>query len=66
MLQWTTSGTGPRLGLILHHTDGEREYAYDRESYFGKLDPGLDLARENGWVLVSMKDAWSQVFAPAK
>jgi phosphoserine phosphatase len=62
MLQWTTSGPGPRLGLILHHTDGEREYAYDRASHFGRLDKALDLAAENRWVLVSMKDAWSQVF----
>jgi phosphoserine phosphatase len=66
MLQWTTGGPGRRLGLILHHTDGGREYAYDRESHFGKLDQALDLAPENGWVVVSMKDAWSQVFPPAR
>jgi phosphoserine phosphatase len=65
MLQWTTGGPGRRLGLILHHTDGEREYAYDRQSHFGKLDQALDLAPGNGWVVVSMKDAWSQVFPPA-
>jgi len=66
MLQWTTGGPGRRLGLILHHTDGEREYAYDRESHFGKLDQALDLAPENGWVIVSMKDAWAQIFPPAR
>jgi hypothetical protein len=65
MLQWTTGAPGPRLGLILHHTDAEREYAYDRESHFGKLDKALELAPENGWVLVSMKDAWSNVFPPS-
>ncbi len=65
MLQWTTGGEGRRLGLILYHTDGEREYAYDRESPFGRLDKAMDLAPRNGWVLVSMKDDWSQVFAPA-
>jgi len=65
MLQWTTGGAGRRLGLILHHTDGEREYAYDRKSPFGRLAKALDLAPQNGWVLVSMKDDWSQVFAPA-
>jgi hypothetical protein len=65
MLQWTTSGEGRRLGLILHHTDGEREYAYDRKSPFGRLDKALDLAPQNGWVLVSMKEDWSEVFAPA-
>ncbi|MBK8639260.1 MAG: haloacid dehalogenase-like hydrolase [Chromatiaceae bacterium] len=65
MLQWTTGGAGRRLGLILHHTDGEREYAYDRQSPFGRLDKAMDLVPRNGWVLVSMKDDWSQVFAPA-
>lgn len=65
MLQWTTGGPGRRLGLILHHTDGEREYAYDRESHFGKLDQALDLAPGSGWVVVSMKDAWSRIFPPA-
>ena len=65
MLQWTTGGAGRRLGLILHHTDGEREYAYDRKSPFGRLAKALDLAPQNGWVLVSMKEDWSQVFASA-
>ena len=65
MLQWTTGGEGRRLGLILHHTDGEREYAYDRKSPFGRLDKALDLAPQNDWVLVSMKEDWSEVFAPA-
>ncbi len=65
MLQWATGGAGRRLGLILHHTDGEREYAYDRKSPFGRLDKAMDLAPQNGWVLVSMKDDWSQVLAPA-
>jgi hypothetical protein len=46
----------------LHHTDAEREYAYDRESHFGKLDKALDLAGDAGWVVVSIKDDWSQVF----
>ena len=62
MLQWTTAGDGRRLGLILHHTDAEREYAYDRDSHFGKLDEALDLAPQNGWVPVSVKDDWRQVF----
>ncbi len=64
MLQWTTGAPGPSLGLILHHTDAEREYAYDRGSHFGRLDKALALAPENGWVLVSMKDAWSHLFPP--
>ena len=45
MLQWTTlSDSGARFGLIVHHTDAEREYAYDRKSHFGKLDQALDAA----------------------
>ena len=65
MLQWTTgSANGSRLGLILHHDDAEREYAYDRESHVGKLDRGLDAAESQGWVVVSMKDDWATVFAP--
>ena len=63
MLQWTTTGSGgARLGLILHHDDAEREYAYDRESRVGKLDKALDAAGESGWVVVSMKDDWKTVF----
>lgn len=62
MLQWTTSGDGPRFGLIIHHTDAEREYAYDRHSHVGKLDKALDEAKERGWTVVSMKDDWKTIF----
>ncbi len=64
MLQWTTVGSaGARLGLLLHHDDAEREYAYDRESSVGKLNQALDAAGPSGWVVVSMKDDWNRVFA---
>ena len=63
MLQWTTGARGRRFGLIVHHTDAEREYAYDRRSPFGKLDKGLDAASANGWTIVSMKDDWKRVFS---
>jgi phosphoserine phosphatase len=62
MLEWTTAGEGPRLGLILHHDDGEREFAYDRESSVGRLNRGLDEAARRGWQVVSMKRDWKQVF----
>ena len=62
MLEWTTSGKGPRFGLIVHHTDEKREWAYDRESHIGKLDQGLNAAPAKGWVVVSMKDDWKTVF----
>jgi len=64
MLDWTTSGEGPRLGLIVHHTDAEREYAYDRDSTFGRLDKALDAAPDKGWVVVNMKNDWKKIFPP--
>ena len=62
MLQWTTMSNGRRLGLIVHHTDAEREYAYDRKSHFGRLDRALDAAAQNNWTVVSMKTDWRRVF----
>jgi hypothetical protein len=62
MLQWTTAGNGPRLGLLVHHTDAEREYAYDRNSPIGQLARGLDEAAKQGWVVVDMKEDWNAVF----
>jgi phosphoglycolate phosphatase-like HAD superfamily hydrolase len=67
MLEWTTSAPHPRLGVIVHHDDAEREAAYDRQSPFGKLDRGLDEAPKRGWVLVSQQKDWKTVFpAPPK
>ncbi len=63
MLEWTAAGTGARLMLIVHHTDAEREYAYDRKSSIGKLDKALDEATAKGWTVVSMKDDWKKIFA---
>jgi hypothetical protein len=65
MLEWTTSGERTRLGVFIHHTDGEREWAYDRDSHIGQLDRGLDEARARGWTVVSMKDDWRTIFPPA-
>ncbi len=62
MLRYVTAGKGSRLGLIVHHTDAEREYAYDRDSHIGKLDKALSEARERGWTVVSMKDDWKTIF----
>jgi hypothetical protein len=62
MLQWTTAGGGARLALIVHHTDAEREWAYDRQSSFGRLDKALDEAQAKGWTVVSMKDDWNRIF----
>ena len=63
MLQWTTLSGGVRLGLIVHHTDADREFAYDRQSHFGKLDKALDAAALNKWTVVDMKRDWKRIFA---
>jgi phosphoserine phosphatase len=66
MLEYATTGKGARFGLFVHHTDGEREAAYDRMSHFGKLERGLDEAGKRGWVVASMKDDWKTVFPAPK
>jgi hypothetical protein len=66
MLQWVTAGGGPRFALYVHHTDAEREWAYDRKSTFGRLDKGLDEAKARGWTVVDMKKDWKVVFPPDK
>jgi hypothetical protein len=63
MLQWTTAGEGPRFGLIVHHTDADREFAYDRESHIGKLDAALDEAADRGWTVVDMRADWETIFS---
>ncbi len=65
MLQWTCAGDGERFCLYVHHTDAEREWAYDRESHIGKLDQGLDQAQADGWTVVDMKNDWKTIF-PSK
>ncbi len=62
MLEWTTSGEGARFGLLVHHTDAEREFAYDRESPVGKLNKGLDEAPRRGWSVIDMKNDWKTIF----
>jgi len=62
MIEYTMAGDGRRLGLFVHHTDSDREYAYDRESHVGTLDKALDQAEANGWIIVDMKNDWKEVF----
>ncbi len=57
-----TSGKGRRLGLLVHHTDSVREWAYDRNSRIGKLDKGFNEAMQRGWVVVDMKKDWNVIF----
>jgi phosphoglycolate phosphatase-like HAD superfamily hydrolase len=62
MLQWTTAGEGRRLAGLVHHTDGQREWAYDRKSNIGRLDKALDQATGNKWVVVDMAKEWTRIY----
>lgn len=62
MLQWTTAGDGARFGLKVRHTDARREWAYDRKGHVGRLDKALDLATDNGWVVVGMRKDWKRIY----
>jgi hypothetical protein len=62
MLQWTTAGEGARFGLIVHHTDAQREWAYDRDTHVGKLDKALGEAAAQGWTVVDMKNDWRVIY----
>jgi hypothetical protein len=65
MLEWTTAGPGPRFAMLVHHTDADREWAYDRDSHIGKLDQGLDQAVTKGWTITDMKADWKTVYPEA-
>jgi phosphoglycolate phosphatase-like HAD superfamily hydrolase len=62
MLQWTAAGSGARFMGLVHHTDAEREYAYDRQSHVGRLDKALDEANAKGWTVVDMQRDWRTIF----
>jgi phosphoserine phosphatase len=62
MLQWTTEAGRRRLGVVVHHTDPEREYAYDRQSKVGHLDKALDAAALDRWTVVDIKRDWKTIF----
>lgn len=66
MLEWTAAGQGARLLVLIHHTDAEREYAYDRKSQVGTLSKALDEATRRGWIVVAMKHDWKTVFPPPR
>jgi phosphoserine phosphatase len=62
MLEWTTAGQSGHLGMIVHHDDAAREYAYNRDSHIGTLKRGLDDAGKQGWKIISMKNDWRRIF----
>ena len=66
MLQYATTGQGLRFALYVHHTDAEREWAYDHPSSVGQLDKGLDEAQQKGWTVVDMKQDWRVIYPSAK
>ncbi len=64
MLEWTAASPGKPLLMLIHHTNADREYAYDRQSKVGKLDKALDEANAKGWIVVDMKRDWKVIFPP--
>ncbi|WP_417244284.1 HAD family hydrolase [Celeribacter sp.] len=62
MLEYTTAGDGARFGMLVHHTDADREFAYDRDSHVGQLARGLDEGEDRGWLIVDMAQDWSKVW----
>lgn len=63
MMRWVTAAKGPGFAMVIHHTDADREYAYDRQSAFGKLDKTLNEAERRNWLVVDMKNDWKTVFS---
>ena len=63
MLQYTTEGSGRRLGVLIRHDDLEREHVYERDTQVGRLARALDAAPHRKWLVVSMKNDWSRIFA---
>ncbi|WP_137925537.1 HAD family hydrolase [Cupriavidus sp. 2SB] len=66
MLQYTMAGAGPRMAVLVHHDDAQREFAYDRKTSIGTLDKALDEAGKKGWTVISMKQDWSQIYPAAR
>jgi phosphoserine phosphatase len=66
MIQWTTAGEGPRFGMILHHTDADREFAYDCDSHIGQLCDGLTDGPGMGWLIVDMAQDWGRIYTGAR
>jgi phosphoserine phosphatase len=64
MLRYTTAAEGLSLGVIIHHTDDEREYAYDRSSSVGRLNQAMDEAEMHNWILIDMQSDWKTIFGP--
>ncbi|NDV62900.1 haloacid dehalogenase-like hydrolase [Puniceicoccales bacterium CK1056] len=66
MLEYVTTGDGPRLGMIIHHDDPEREFAYDRDSSIGRSARVLDEGPQRGWKIISMQSDWKVIHPEEK
>jgi len=66
MLEYVTSGKGARFGMLVHHDDDKREWAYDRDSHIGQLARGLDEAQQRKWNIISMKKDWAKIYPAEK
>ena len=66
MMQWTAAGSGAHFCLYVHHTDAEREWAYDRQSVIGRFDKALDESLAKGWTIANMKDDWKTIYVSDK
>ena len=66
MMEYASKGNYPFLNVLIHHTDSQREFAYDRDSKIGQLDKALDKALEEDWIVVDMAGDWSEIFADEK
>jgi len=68
MLEWTGAGNGARLMMLVFHDDAMREYAYGPanglpDTKFGTFPQSLmDKAKQQGWVVISMKNDWRSIF----
>ena len=66
MLQWTAASPHRTLQLVVHHTDSDREYAYDHDPILGSgTSQILAAAAERKWTVIDMAADWSAIHRPA-
>jgi hypothetical protein len=69
MLEYVKAGTGARLSVLVMHDDATREYAYGPaqglpDTKVGTLSQAMyDMAKKQGWTIISMKNDWKKIFS---